>query len=164
MENTNMTFTEVVDFTDFKLRPATTEEIELVLSVIATSVFLQDQSKKEKRVPTSHMAKKIEEIIESSRTEIQNTSYILDFPLQNKKIFVFHQMQIGLQDHGEVRNLLGSFMQQQPDEFTEHFNKSTTPHNHLGIIAQYLLINPDNDVKPINIVPMNLCLKKYPKE
>ena len=141
--DTKMTFPEVVEYTGLKIRKPTTEEIDLVLNF-----YKEEYEEKEVEITLALKA------INDAREELPITAYIIDFPLVNQKLFYFHQVRIGLQEHTmNLQDFVGLVIGVDDNSVDK------TPHNHILCYYNYLWIDEENEVSEMNDGINNICLQ-----
>lgn len=161
MQATEMNFLEIADFTGLEVRKPTAEEIDLVLSQAAI-VEMQRRQTEGEIIKSDDLSKEIDKYLKEEKSEIEFTSRVFDFKSVGKRLFCYYSMGLHLQDHAaQIQSVMGSVIM-VPE--MESLRRAATPHNHLTISYQFVLIDANNKISPYRYGVNDICLHKTEKD
>lgn len=159
-----MTIQEVLEYTGCEKRFPTEQEVDLVMSKCAAHL-LDDKIQKGEKIPLDQLPAALQKQIDESRAEMIATAFVLDFTSIRKRLFFHHQVVIGLQDHDGIKQYLTNAGMANSDNllgtgFRELVNRSTTPHNHLGMSHHCVLIDANDVITHQQTYYLDVCLSE----
>lgn len=158
MKTTGMTPAEVIDFIGAEQRKPTLDEVELIVSKAVTALLQNEQKKR--NIPLNKLQEEAVRIAEARTPAIRDMSMVYDMKQVGKRIFVYTDFDVLLQDHESERSIIREFADYMHPEDAKTYQQATSSHNHVYASTHFILIDEENMIEHLNTTSNNICLKK----
>lgn len=145
---TEMSFSEISEFTGFSTRMPSPEEVDILASELALVVVRNKN--RDRKLSADQLAEEITRQVEICRGVIQNTGLVYVFKEVNKKVLFYSSLMMSLSNPHEYGNGLAQLI--------PGATLVTPQHNHLSLGLQAVIFDEENKIQPCLYKQIDICL------